>query len=95
MTDDMERLPRFVQPLDYFLLLFTHMDTGGTVREEINNIKSCFTALGVRVKGVITHTVSPQVKEKGLSRGKWVLQIVAQLVSYSDFVLYHAICFEV
>lgn len=58
--DDMERFMGFVRPLDYFLLLFMHMDTGGTVRGDVNLIKSCFTALGVRVTGVITHTISPQ-----------------------------------
>lgn len=51
---------RLVQPLDYYLLLFIAMGTSGTVRADVNHIKSGFTALGARVKAMAAHIVSPQ-----------------------------------
>lgn len=33
-----------VQPLGYFLLLFMHMGTGGTVSGDIKNIKLCYSS---------------------------------------------------
>lgn len=60
IPDDVERLMRLVQPLDYYLLLFIPMGTSGTVRGDVNHIKSGFTSLGARLKAMAAHIVSPQ-----------------------------------
>lgn len=59
IPDGIERLLRLVQPLDCCVLLFIHMGTSGTMRGAVNHIKSGFTALDVRVKGMRVHIASP------------------------------------
>lgn len=52
IPDDMERLLRLVQPLDYYMSLFIHVGTSGTVRGVVNHIKNGFRALVVTVKAM-------------------------------------------
>lgn len=56
VSDDIERLLR---QLDCCVLLFIHMGTSGTMRGDVNHIKTDFTSLDVRVKGMRDHIASP------------------------------------